>query len=134
MEDCKLVKVPIPIGERLSTDQCPKTQEETNYMVHVPHENVVGSLLYAIICTRLYITHEMGVLRILLSKTVKEHWTIVKRVFTYLHGMNFFSIYYHENPEEVGVHGFVDSDLDGDIDGRWTTSGYVLILFRVVVN
>jgi hypothetical protein len=28
MHGSKLVKVPIPIGVKLSTDQCPKTQEE----------------------------------------------------------------------------------------------------------
>ena len=28
MQECKLVKVPISVGVRLSTEQCPKTQEE----------------------------------------------------------------------------------------------------------
>jgi hypothetical protein len=26
MQECKLVRVPIPVGVNLSTDQCPKTQ------------------------------------------------------------------------------------------------------------
>jgi hypothetical protein len=29
MQDCKTVKVPIPLGARLIVEQCPKTQEET---------------------------------------------------------------------------------------------------------
>ena len=28
MQECKPVKVPIPIGVKLSADQCPKTHEE----------------------------------------------------------------------------------------------------------
>jgi hypothetical protein len=28
MQECKLVKVPILVGVKLSTDQCPKTHEE----------------------------------------------------------------------------------------------------------
>jgi hypothetical protein len=26
MQECKVVKVPIPVGVKLSVDQCPKTQ------------------------------------------------------------------------------------------------------------
>lgn len=59
----------------------------------------------------------------------KEHWIYVKRVFKYLRGRTNLEICYHENYEEVGVHGFVESKKDGDIDGRWSTSGYVFIFF-----
>ena len=45
-----------------------------------------------------------------------------------------FSIYYHGNYEEVKVHGFIDSDWVGDINGRWSTSGYVLILFGGAIS
>jgi hypothetical protein len=27
MQECKLVKVPIPVGAKLSVDQCPKTHD-----------------------------------------------------------------------------------------------------------
>ena len=36
MQDSKPVKVPIPVGVRLSVEQCPKTQEEEEDMSHVP--------------------------------------------------------------------------------------------------
>jgi tagatose-1,6-bisphosphate aldolase len=52
MHGSKLVKVPIPIGVKLSTDQCPKTQEEEEDMSHVPYASAVGSLMYAMVCTR----------------------------------------------------------------------------------
>jgi hypothetical protein len=35
--ECKPVKVLIPIGAKLSTNQCLKTQEEEEEMFHVPH-------------------------------------------------------------------------------------------------
>jgi hypothetical protein len=35
MQDCKPVKVPIPVGEKLTVEQCPKTQEEIEDMAHV---------------------------------------------------------------------------------------------------
>ena len=45
IQDCKPIKVPIPIGTKLYVDQCPK------YMAHVPYANAVGSLMYAMVCT-----------------------------------------------------------------------------------
>jgi hypothetical protein len=41
MQDCKLVKVPIPMGERLTIEQCPKTQEEIEDMARVPYASDV---------------------------------------------------------------------------------------------
>ena len=35
MQECKLIKVPIPVGVKLSTYQCLKTQEEEEDMSHV---------------------------------------------------------------------------------------------------
>jgi hypothetical protein len=52
MQECKPVRVPIPVGVKLSVDQCPKTQEEEEDMSHVPYASVVGSLMYAMVCTR----------------------------------------------------------------------------------
>ena len=51
IQDCKLVKVPIPVGTKLFVDQCPKTKEEIENMDHVPYANAFGSLMYAMVCT-----------------------------------------------------------------------------------
>eukprot|EP00253_Pinus_taeda_P026867 PITA_26867 len=66
--DSKPVKVPIPVGVRLSFEQCPKTQEEEEDMSCVPYASAVGSLMYAMVCTRPNITHAVGVLRRFMSK------------------------------------------------------------------
>eukprot|EP00253_Pinus_taeda_P011251 PITA_11251 len=81
MQDSKPVKVPIPVGVRLSAEQCPKTQEEEEDMSRVPYASAVGSLMYAMVCTRPDIAHAVGVLSRFISKPGKEHWTAVKRVF-----------------------------------------------------
>jgi hypothetical protein len=44
--------------------------------------------LYAMVCTRLEISHVVGVLSRYMSKPRKDHWTTVKRVFRYLCVMN----------------------------------------------
>ena len=79
MQECKLVKAPIPIGARLFAEQFPKTQEKEEDMSRVPYASVVGSLMYAMVSTRLDISHVVGVLSRYMSKPTKRHWTSVKR-------------------------------------------------------
>jgi len=72
------MKVPFPIGVNLYAKKYPKTQEEEKDMSCVPYASVVGSLMYAMVCTRLDIAHAMGVLSRFMSKPRKEHLTTVK--------------------------------------------------------
>ena len=72
-QECKPIKVFIPIGVRLSTKQCPKTQEEEEGMSCVPYASVVGRLMYSMVCSRLDIAHAVGVLSRYMSKPGKEH-------------------------------------------------------------
>ena len=46
-------------------------------MSHVPYASAVGSLMYAMVCTRLDIAHAVGVLSRYMSKPRKEE-TLVK--------------------------------------------------------
>jgi hypothetical protein len=50
MQDFEPVKVPIPVGERLFVEQCPRTQEEIEDMACVPYASVVSSLMYVMVC------------------------------------------------------------------------------------
>jgi hypothetical protein len=113
MQECKSVKVLIPVGVKLSADQCPKTDEEEEDMSHVPYASAVGSLMYAMVYTRPYIAHAVGFLRRYMSKPGKENWTIVKRVFNYLCGTASYGLCYEGRSgldRVVDIHGFVDAD------------------------
>jgi hypothetical protein len=137
MHGSKTVKVSIPIGVKLSADQCPKTQEEEEDMSHVPYASAVGSLMYAMVCTRPDIAHAVGVLSKYMSKPGKEHWTTVKRVFRYLRGTTSYGLCYQGRPgldRVVDIHGFVDADWAGDLDRRRSTSGYVFNLFGGAIS
>ena len=88
-------------------------------MSHVPYVSVVGSLMYAMVCTRPDIAHAVGVLSRYMSKPGKEHWTTVKRVFRYLRGTTNHAICYQgraRHDRVLDVHGFVDVDSAGDLD------------------
>ena len=126
------MKVPIPVGVKLYVEKCSKAQEEEEYMSQFPYASVVGSLMYAMVCTIPNIAHAVGVLSRYMSKPGKEHWILVKRVFKYLCGTIDYAIYYQgrHGPEKViDAHGFVDADWDGYLDRKRYTSGYVFNLF-----
>ena len=82
--------------------------------VHVPYASAVGSLMYAMVCTRLDIAHVVGVLRRYMSKPGKEHWKTIKRVLRYLRGTTSYGLCYQGRPGldrvVLDIHGFVDVD------------------------
>jgi len=113
MEDRKPVKVPIPVGVRLSAEQCLETQEGEEDMSRVPYASVFGSLMYAMVYTRPDIAHAVGVLSRFMLKPGKEHWIVVKRVFRYLHGTSDYGLCYQGRPgldRVLDIRGFVDAD------------------------
>ena len=61
MENAKVVSTPLPGHFKLTKEMCPKTQEEEDKMSKVPYALAVGSLMYAMVCTRPYIEHVVGV-------------------------------------------------------------------------
>eukprot|EP00253_Pinus_taeda_P025131 PITA_25131 len=137
MQDSKPVKVPIPVGVKLSVEKCPKTQEEEEDMSCVPYASEVGSLMYVMVCTRSDIAHVVGVLSRFMSKPGKEHWTSMKRVFRYLRGTSDYGLCYQGRlrlDRVLDIHGFVDVDCAGDLDQRRSTSGYVFNLFGGAVS
>eukprot|EP00253_Pinus_taeda_P028941 PITA_28941 len=135
--DSKLVKVPILVGVRLSVEQFPKTQEEEEDMSHVPYASAIGSLMYAMVCTRPDIAHALGVLSRFMSKLGKEHWTTMKWVFRYLRGTSDYGLCCQGRSgleRMLDIRGFVDADWARDLDQRRSTSGCVFNLFGGVVS
>ena len=113
------MKVPIPVGVKLFTEQCRKTQEEEEDMSCVPFVIAVDSLMYAMVCTRPNIAHAVGVLSRFMSKLGKEHWTAVKQVFRYLRGTSVYGLCYQGRlglERVLDIHGFVDADWARDPD------------------
>ena len=103
----------------------------------VPYASAVGSLMYAMVCTRPDIAHAVGVLIRFMSKPRKEHWTTTKWVFRYLHRTSDYCLCYQGRSGldiVLDIRGFVVVDWDGDMNKRRSTSGYVFNLFGGVVS
>ena len=66
-------KTPIVNDDRFSKGQCPYNNIEKDHMKGVSYSLVVGSLMYAQVCTRLDITFVVGVLGRYLSDPGQSH-------------------------------------------------------------
>ena len=88
LQNAKPVSTPLASHFKLTKEMCPKTQEEIESMSRVPYSSVVGSLMYAMVCTRPNIAHAMGFVRSYMKILGKEHWEVVKWIFKYLRGIS----------------------------------------------
>ena len=91
--------------------------------------------MYAMVCTRPDIAHAVEVLSRYMSKSGKEHWAVIKRVFRYLCGIVDHAMCYQGRvgPHRV-LHGFVDAYSARDQDYKQSTSGYLFNLFGGIIN
>ncbi|KZV56002.1 hypothetical protein F511_12701 [Dorcoceras hygrometricum] len=61
MTEAKPVSTPLASHFKLTEALLPSTKQEQDYMNKVPYASVVGSLMYAMVCTRPDIAHAVGV-------------------------------------------------------------------------
>ncbi|WVY93468.1 hypothetical protein V8G54_032556 [Vigna mungo] len=84
MEKAKPVSTPLASHFRLSKDQSPQTKEEEEIMAKIPYASAIGSLMYAMVCTRPNIGYAVGVVSRFMSKPGKARWEAVKWILRYL--------------------------------------------------
>ncbi|KAE8680647.1 hypothetical protein F3Y22_tig00111372pilonHSYRG00031 [Hibiscus syriacus] len=123
MQDCKPISTPLPINFKLSSSMSPSSEEERMKMSRVPYASTVGSLMFAMICTRPDIAQAVGVVSRYMANPGKEHWNIVKRILRYIKGTSNIALCYRGS--NLLINGYVDSDYAGDFDKSKSTTGYV---------
>ena len=74
MQNCKPIDTLIMKGNSLSKKMCPKTLEEIKHMERVPYASAVGSLMYAMMCTRPDICYAVGIASRYQSNLGLAHW------------------------------------------------------------
>ena len=92
-------------------------------MAKVPYSSAVGSLMYAMVCTRPDIAHVVGVVSRFLENPGKEHWEAVKWILRYLRGTTRDCLYFKGS--DPILKGYTDVDMTGDLDNRKYTTGYL---------
>jgi hypothetical protein len=132
MQNAKAVGAPLGSQFRLSDVQSPKTDAEKEHMAKVPYASAIGSLMYAMVCTRPDIAHAVGVVSRFASNPGKQHWEAVKWILRYLRGTADVPLCFGR--ADLVVRGYVDADFAGDHDTRRSTTGYVYTLGSTAVS
>ncbi|KAJ0553652.1 putative RNA-directed DNA polymerase [Helianthus annuus] len=114
-------------GDVFGSFQCPKTEDEKAQMRMIPYASVVGSLMYAQVCTRPDIAYVTGMLCRYLSNLGLDHWKAAKKVLRYLQGTKDYKLTYRRS-DILEVVGYSDSDFAKCKDDKKSTSGYIFML------
>ena len=101
-------------------------------MSKVPYASAIGSLMYAMVCTRPDIAHVVGVVSRFMSRPGKQHWEVVKWILRYLKGSSDTSLCFIG--ASLKLQGYVDTDFTGDIDSGKNTAGFVFTLGGTAIS
>ena len=132
MKNLKPISTPLTGHFKLSKRLYPSTEKEKGEMLVIPYSSAVGSLMYAMVCTHLDISHVVGVVSIFLENSGKAHWEVVKWIFRYIRGTSKVCLSFGGSKPSLEV--YTDSDMVGDIDCRKSTSGYLFTFERGIIS
>ena len=82
----KPVGTPLAPHFKISASMCPSSDDDKGYMENISYTNVVGALMYAMVCTRPDLSHTVSMVSRYMHNPNKEHWQAVKRNLRYILG------------------------------------------------
>ena len=124
MEDCKAVAMPVEPGRKFIK----LSEDETPVNVQM-YQQIIGSLTYAATTTRADIAAAVNMLSKFMTKPGKGHMERVKRILRYMKGTVDYGIIYSASDNKCILSGYSDSDWAGDVDTRYSTSGYIFQVY-----
>ena len=77
-------------------------------MDKIPYPLAVGSIMYAMICTRPDVSYALSLTSIYQSDPGESHWTTVKSILKYLKRTK-DEYFVYGGEEELGVKGYMDA-------------------------
>jgi ATP-binding cassette subfamily B (MDR/TAP) protein 1 len=124
MDEAREVSCPLAADFKLSKKQCPSTEKMEKEMQNVPYASAVRSLMYAMVCTWPDIAQAVSIVRRFMSNPRRTHWEAMKWILRYLRGSTNMKLCFGGSKAKLIADS--DSDLAGDIDGKNSTSGYLV--------
>jgi hypothetical protein len=109
-------------GVKLSKTQSPTTAEDRKRMKVIPYASAIGSIKYAMLCTRSIVYPTLILAREDNSDLGVDHWTAVKIILSGIR--KYFSIM--EVTKRFVVKSYVDASFDTDLDDSKSRSRYIL--------
>ncbi|KAA0042060.1 gag/pol protein [Cucumis melo var. makuwa] len=95
-------------------------------MSNISYASAVGSLMYAMLCTRPNICYSVGMVSRYQSNPGCDHWTSDKNILKYLRRTKDYMLVY--GSKDLILTRYTDSDFQFDKDARKSTSGSLFTL------
>ncbi|XP_071902633.1 secreted RxLR effector protein 161-like [Coffea arabica] len=102
-------------------------------MDRILYASLVGSHMYAQVCTRPNIAFTVGMLGMYQNNPAKDHGKATKRVLRYLQGTKDYRLIYKQS-DYLEVVGYSNSDFAGCVDSSKSTSEYIFLLTGEAVS
>ncbi|CAM8895916.1 unnamed protein product [Rhodiola kirilowii] len=135
MQNAKPVSILVASHFKVSKDQEPQDEQERDLIKNVPYSNVIGCLLYAMVCTRPDISHGVSLVSRHMANPGRSHWQVVKWMLRYIKGtLDKGLLFGGDQLTSEIVEGFVYSDYAGSVDIRKSQTGLVFTVFGTVVS
>jgi Reverse transcriptase (RNA-dependent DNA polymerase) len=127
MQDSKKGNLPMSHGINLGKKHCPSTNAELETMKKIPYASAIGSIMYAMICTRPDVSYALSVISRHQANPGIAHWTVVKIILKYLRRTkNIFLIYGGEI--ELVIRSYTDASFQTDHNDLRSQSEFVFVL------
>ncbi|KAK8680627.1 hypothetical protein V6N13_109567 [Hibiscus sabdariffa] len=127
MEESKRGFLPMRHGISLSKEMCPSTPQESERMIQIPYASAIGSIMYAMICTRPDLSYTLSMTSRYQANPGEGHWIAVKNILKYLRRTkDVFLVYGGE--EELGIKAYTDSSFQSDKDDSRSQSSFMFYL------
>ena len=124
LEEVKATRTPLDPGCALSKRMNAETEEERSLAARRPYREVVGSLMYLMVCTRPDIAFSIGQLSRYSNNHGSGHWNALMHVIRYVKGSKAMGITYTGGVELYPCL-FSDASYASDADSRRSVSGYI---------
>nr|GEV29279.1 hypothetical protein [Tanacetum cinerariifolium] len=130
MENSKCRMIPMQEKLKLSKSQGALTPAEKQRMQNIPYASAIGSIMYAVRCTRFDVAFAQNMTSRFQQNPDEEHWTAVKNILKYLCNTKDMFLVYEGNIErELRVSCYIDY-----ADNLKSQTGYVFVLNGGVVD
>jgi len=126
MEDCKPIGTPLDANCKLLKLTEKEFEDVQVEMQGIPYKEAVGSLMYAMVGTRVDLAFPVSMVSQFMSRAGPLHWKAVKRIMRYLKGTLDFTLCL--GGEDIQLRGYFDADWGGDANEPRSTTGYVFFV------
>ncbi|KAJ9557500.1 hypothetical protein OSB04_012114 [Centaurea solstitialis] len=128
MDESKKGFIPMQHGIVLSKTQCPVSSEDQDKMKSVPYASAIGSIMYAMLCTRPDVAYSVSVTSRYQQNPGEPHWVAVKNILKYLRRTKEMFLVFGGSEDEISVTGYSDASFQTDRDDFRSQLGYVFTL------